>query len=89
MRAKANPKTSRRRGQSLKPPTGGDGALSLKGRIYRELKQEIIRAKLAPGEMILEGSLAERFGVSKTRVREALALLQRDGFVESLQGRGC
>jgi DNA-binding GntR family transcriptional regulator len=62
--------------------------ISLKERIYRDLKQEIITAQIPPGAMILEGSLADRFGVSKTPVREALGLLQRDGFVESLHGRG-
>lgn len=44
--------------------------------------------KLHPGQMILERVLAERFGVSKTPVREALALLEQDGFVESMHGRG-
>ncbi len=65
-----------------------ESTLSLKEKIYRVLKQEIITAELPPEEMILEGLLAERFGVSKTPVREALTLLQRDGFVQSLHGRG-
>ncbi len=81
-------KTPRRRGRGLKSQTGAGSVLSLKERVYSELKQEIIRTRLPPGEIILEGSLAERFGVSKTPVREALAWLQRDGFVESLHGRG-
>ena len=60
----------------MKPQTGAGSALSLKERVYTELKQEIIRTRLPPGEIILEGNLAERFGVSKTPVREALAWLQ-------------
>jgi len=38
--------------------------------------------------VLVEGAVARRFGVSKTPVREALALLQQDGLVESLPRRG-
>ncbi len=66
-------RTPRRRGRGLRSQTGAGSALSLKERVYSELKQEIIRTQFPPGEIILEGSLADRFGVSKTPVREALA----------------
>lgn len=57
---------------------------SLADKVYGRLKDEIISCRLAPGSMILEGSLAERFGVSKTPVREALGYLSREGLVEVL-----
>jgi DNA-binding GntR family transcriptional regulator len=59
-----------------------------KDRIYRELRQEILTLALRPGQLVVEGDIARHFGVSKTPVREALALLQQDGLVEALPRRG-
>lgn len=47
----------------------------------RTLADEIIRGVLAPGTRLDEGGLAERFGVSRTPVREALGHLQAMGLV--------
>lgn len=87
MKSTTNKRTRLKR-QKPNQKRSENAGISLKERIYRELKQEIISAQFQPGALILEGTLADRFGVSKTPVREALALLQRDGFVESLHGRG-
>ena len=38
--------------------------------------------------MLFEGELAERFGVSKTPVREALSMLRARGFVEVIPYKG-
>jgi len=37
--------------------------------------------ELPPGERLVESRLAERLGVSKTPVREAIGLLEADGLV--------
>lgn len=61
---------------------------SEKDRIYQALRKEILTLALTPRELLVESSLARRFGVSKTPIREALAVLQRDGLVEALPRKG-
>lgn len=65
---------------------GADG--SLKERVYRAMRDEIVATALPPGEELYEARLAARYGVSKTPVREALALLCREGLVQVLPRRG-
>lgn len=49
---------------------------------------EAMRAgELAPGERIIEASLAARFGVSRGPLREALKALEGEGLVERQPGR--
>ena len=43
------------------------------------LKQEILDLRLKPGQMISENDVCDRFGVSRTPVREALRLLHVPG----------
>ncbi|MDW7747184.1 GntR family transcriptional regulator [Halomonas sp.] len=51
--------------------------------------QELIeQGDLAPGERISEKQLCERFGVSRTPLREALKVLASEGLVELLTNRG-
>lgn len=63
-------------------------SLSLTERVYYDLREEILTCAIPPGTEISEGELAERFGVSKTPVREALAKLRADGFVRTFPRRG-
>ncbi|MGW3196292.1 GntR family transcriptional regulator [Streptomyces sp. NPDC001118] len=54
-----------------------------------ELRAEILRGDLAPGEQIpSENQLAERFGVTRATVRKGIALLRSEGLVTSKQGKG-
>lgn len=55
--------------------------------VYDTLRHEILDLVLAPGSPIDEVQLAERFGVSRTPVREALVRLAADGLVETLPNR--
>ncbi len=55
---------------------------------YEALRTAIEQAELAPGDPLYEVHLAERLGMSRTPVREALKLLERDGFIEQLPSRG-
>lgn len=57
---------------------------SEKKRIYLELRKDILTLSLPPRELLVESALARRFSVSKAPVREALAILQRDGLVDAL-----
>ena len=56
--------------------------------VYDALLEMIVALELPPGERLVESDLAGRLGVSKTPVREALALLEADGLVESTPYRG-
>ena len=56
--------------------------------VYDALFQEIVSGKLRAGERLLIDDLAERFGVSKIPVREALKALAGKGWVESAPRRG-
>jgi len=56
-------------------------------KVYRILKTRIIKGNLKPGEKLLENKIAERLGVSRTPVREALRELRAEGFVETSPNR--
>lgn len=47
-----------------------------------EIRKLIVQGELALGQRVTESELAQRFGMSKTPVREALQHLQRDGLVQ-------
>ncbi|MEV4135679.1 GntR family transcriptional regulator [Dactylosporangium sp. NPDC049742] len=49
---------------------------------YERLRGDIVAGRIAPGTVLLETVLAERLGVSRTPVREALAMLERDALLE-------
>jgi len=61
---------------------------AIQEKICRVLRQEIVLGQLMPGERITENQLAERFGCSRSPVREALQRLHKEGFVEVLPRRG-
>lgn len=50
--------------------------------VYTRLGEAILDGTLAPGERLRDHELAERLGVSRTPVREALQRLERTGLVE-------
>ena len=61
---------------------------SLSQAVYKEIEAIILGGSLQPGERLNEKALAERFGVSRGPVREALQLLRGEGFVFFTQNRG-
>lgn len=50
--------------------------------VYAQLKEDIFDFRLVPGDRFSETEVAERLGVSRTPVREALFRLQRDGYLD-------
>lgn len=54
---------------------------SATGRVYAQLKRELLTCQLAPGSSLYEGELARRLQVSKTPIRDALGMLAHEGFV--------
>lgn len=67
--------------------SSGDGS-SLKTTVYERLRDDILYGVLRPGDLLIERKLAERFGVSKTPVREALMELRQEGLVEVIHRAG-
>lgn len=64
-------------------------SLSLPERVYAALSAEIRSGSLAPGTRLpIEPLLCERYGVSRTALREAIARLKAEGLVDVRQGRG-
>jgi DNA-binding GntR family transcriptional regulator len=56
--------------------------------VHRQLKEEIELGELAPGTPLLELSLVERTGASRTPVREALRRLAAEGLVDLVPRQG-
>jgi DNA-binding GntR family transcriptional regulator len=52
------------------------------------IKERILDGELAPGNQVKEMILAERLGISRAPVREALQILMREGLISSEPQRG-
>lgn len=61
--------------------------LTMREEIYEKLLTWITEGILLPGEKLVDKALAEKMGVSRTPVREALRRLEDKGMVESLASR--
>jgi GntR family transcriptional regulator, rspAB operon transcriptional repressor len=55
----------------------------IRDQIYNKVKEAILSGDIPIGSKLLEGRLAERLNVSRTPVREALHLLEMEGFLDS------
>ena len=55
---------------------------------YERIKRDIFDFRLLPGDRFSEPEIAERFGMSRTPVREALLRLEREGYVTVAQRSG-
>jgi DNA-binding GntR family transcriptional regulator len=65
-------------------PGESHGSRGRTGRIYDDLRETIVRGRLAPGSRIIETELAQRLGVSRTPVRAALQRLTQEGYVTAV-----
>jgi DNA-binding GntR family transcriptional regulator len=64
------------------PPEGQ----SRRANVYDRLRESIVAGALAPGTRIIETSLAERLGTSRTPIRSALQRLLQEGYVVANPG---
>jgi len=48
---------------------------------FLKLRELIVQGQIAPGSWVVEAEFAERLGFSRTPIRGALQLLQREGFI--------
>jgi len=59
----------------------------VKNTLAEQLRQQILAGNLKPGERIVEGKWATRFGVAQASIREAINILSQAGFVTKASGR--
>jgi DNA-binding GntR family transcriptional regulator len=57
-------------------------------RVHDALRVAILEGEIAPGSRLRAEALAERFGTSRTPIREALLMLEREGLVTVEPHRG-
>ncbi len=62
--------------------------LPLRDVVFQTLRQAILRGTLQPGERLMEIHLAQKLGVSRTPVREAIRMLELEGLVHMVPRRG-
>ncbi|HJC50755.1 MAG TPA: GntR family transcriptional regulator [Candidatus Anaerostipes avistercoris] len=62
--------------------------LPLRDVVFNTLRQAIITGEFAPGERLMEIALANRLGVSRTPVREAIRKLELEGLVVMIPRKG-
>ncbi len=61
---------------------------SLRNKVFKYIKSQIISGAYGPGETLLESKLADELGVSRTPIREAIRLLEMEGLVETTTKKG-
>ena len=59
----------------------------IKDQLSNQLRAEILSGSLKPGERIVEGKWAAKYGVAQASIREALNILAQAGFVTKAPGR--
>lgn len=62
--------------------------INLREQVVEQIRTAIIEGRLKPGDHMVEAQLTKQLGVSRTPLREALILLEREGLVESFPNRG-
>ena len=62
--------------------------LPLRDVVFHTLRQAILRGELKPGERLMEIQLANKLGVSRTPIREAIRKLELEGLVLMIPRKG-
>ena len=62
--------------------------LPLRDVVFNTLRQAILRGEMEPGERLMEIQLAEKLGVSRTPIREAIRKLELEGLVIMIPRKG-
>lgn len=70
------------------PRTIGERHLPLRDQVLHALRKAIVDGDYLPGQRLTEDRLAEDFGVSRNPIREALRVVEAEGFVVILPRRG-
>jgi len=62
--------------------------LPLRDVVFNTIREAILKGDFAPGERLMEKQLAERLGVSRTPIREAIRKLELEGLVIMIPRKG-
>ncbi len=65
-----------------------DSHLTLREKILETIREAILKGSLKPGEKVAEPELAERFGISRTPIREAFRQLESEGYLTVIPRKG-
>lgn len=55
---------------------------------YEKIKKMIMENEVAPGELLSENALAKVLGISRTPIREAIFMLEAEGFISTVPNKG-
>ena len=58
--------------------------ISIREKVYAAIRNDILNGLIAPGERMIETRLASQIKTSRTPVREALHMLEREGLLEAI-----
>ncbi|PNU20411.1 GntR family transcriptional regulator [Geothermobacter hydrogeniphilus] len=61
---------------------------TLREKILETIRESILKGNLKPGEKVAEPELAERFGISRTPIREAFRQLESEGYLTVIPRKG-
>ncbi|MFP4697798.1 MAG: GntR family transcriptional regulator [Eubacteriales bacterium] len=62
--------------------------LPLRDVVFNTLREAILKGELVPGQRLMEKQLADRMGVSRTPIREAIRKLELEGLVVMVPRKG-
>jgi DNA-binding GntR family transcriptional regulator len=81
----ARERLAERKGETTPSRAGSDpdSEQSNLDHAYQSFRSAILSLRIAPGSVVSQVKLAEQLGVSRTPLREAIRLLQREGLVTS------
>ncbi len=68
--------------------TDEPNSMSLHGRVFVKLENDILNGKYKPGESLKEASIANEMKVSRTPVRESIRQLELEGLVAYIPNKG-
>ena len=63
-------------------------AVSLRGKVFRQLRNDILSGKYKNNEELRENTIAKEYGVSRTPVREAIRQLELEGLCVTVPNKG-
>ncbi len=65
-----------------------DPQLPLRDVVFQTLRDAILKGELKPGERLMEMHLADKLGVSRTPIREAIRMLEKEGLAITIPRKG-
>ena len=58
--------------------------VSIRDKVYRAVRNDVLNGRIPPGDRIVEARVAREINTSRTPVREALHMLEREGLLEAI-----